>query len=494
MQKHYGLFCNLYYTVLVSILFVLLIQRAVNVGITHDESLTYTIVSNDGSGHNAYKDTANNHLLNTWLIKQSIRLCGNDNLLTLRLPNLIAFLVYALSVWLILKEWKNSVFAFVAASSLLLLNPYLFEFFALARGYGLAISLGTLALSFFLRVRKTHDLRRFSIDFFFAMLFSTLASYANYIMLNLNIALLILFGLEYLLIHYQTFSRQSWRPLLAIFLILLLSFKHLIQIHDNLILLQNNNELYFGGHDSFVFSTLRILVQRSIYFSYYGEAFWVNLLNVLLVMFFALGVIMVYNKIYSVLKKSYLVLSLLVAASVLQYYMFNIPWPIERTSLIYIPLISLTFFLSTDGVLGLLKGLSNISRVVASSFGSVIYLLIVLIFTYHFYSNINKSYSIEWKFDAHTHYVSKQIMSDYSQKNVIVYTSWMLKPSMEYYFRKSTRYNKVCSDVSCFELCNLAYCFESDRLVGDSNFRVVKKFDDTGTVLLERIGLQETIE
>ncbi|MDO8898819.1 MAG: hypothetical protein Q7V19_14310, partial [Bacteroidales bacterium] len=152
-----------------------------------------------GGGDSPFIKTANNHLINTWLIRQSTRLSGSNSELALRFPNVLAFLVYGIAVWLILKPWKNNPLLYFSGYGLLLLNPYMIDFFSLARGYGLALAFGLMAIYFFVKTREPGQMKYFARDFFFSMLFSLLAAWSNFILINLNIALLALYLLEFLM-------------------------------------------------------------------------------------------------------------------------------------------------------------------------------------------------------------------------------------------------------------------------------------------------------
>ncbi len=118
------------------------VARAVLVPITHDEAFTFlhwstapwrAIFLFEGPG------PANNHLLNTVLMKVSSALLGPGEA-PLRLPNLLALASYLASLWLLLRRHAPPVLALsglVLASA----NRHLLEMFSLARGYGLCLGL-----------------------------------------------------------------------------------------------------------------------------------------------------------------------------------------------------------------------------------------------------------------------------------------------------------------------------------------------------------------
>ena len=122
------------------------VTRAVRVPLTYDEAASYiryidtTVPSvfdvNAFSIFNA--EVATNHLLNTVLTK-ICWLLGGGRALLLRLPNLLACAVYLACSWRLLRRCVNPILAvagFVAIGA----NPYVLDFFALSRGYGLSLA------------------------------------------------------------------------------------------------------------------------------------------------------------------------------------------------------------------------------------------------------------------------------------------------------------------------------------------------------------------
>ena|GEM_PF-1147468 len=118
-------------------LWILLIYTALNIKISYDESLSfYALKTNDWR---KLIGLANTHWLNSLWMKITMLVSG-DNLFAMRILSLAAFPLYATGVFRIAQTFKNQRFA-LAIYALLLLNPYSLQFFALARGYGLAMAI-----------------------------------------------------------------------------------------------------------------------------------------------------------------------------------------------------------------------------------------------------------------------------------------------------------------------------------------------------------------
>jgi uncharacterized membrane protein len=126
-------------TVLTIGIFLLLIYRAANISMTHDEAQTFFSYL-DGPWSMTLDYDPNNHILNTFLMKLSILAFGTSTFV-LRIPALLGGLVYmgAASGFCkrLLAGQKPWVVWLVFAA--LTLNPILLDYFSRARGYSLAL-------------------------------------------------------------------------------------------------------------------------------------------------------------------------------------------------------------------------------------------------------------------------------------------------------------------------------------------------------------------
>ncbi|MBK7936793.1 MAG: TonB-dependent receptor [Lewinellaceae bacterium] len=169
---------TLIYTVLSAAFGVYIILRAEMLPITVDESTTAVIhVQRTVLDTLTYSTEANpnNHILNTLLIKLFTGLFGWWPVVV-RLPVLIGGFLYLWAANMLSKRFSEQsrvrLFAFVA----LLGNPYVLEFFALARGYGLGAGLMLVALwQTWLFLEENSDRRMRN-----AVLAAGLAVYANF--------------------------------------------------------------------------------------------------------------------------------------------------------------------------------------------------------------------------------------------------------------------------------------------------------------------------
>ena len=128
--------------VVVSILlFVYTFLKAYLIPFTWDEIYTYEHYVKQGFTFYAnytYRD-GNNHLLNTWLMKLFSKIFG-DKEFFMRLPNLLAFPFFLFYSGKLALKLSNK-FLVIPSFLILVLNPYLTDYFSVARGYGLSMSL-----------------------------------------------------------------------------------------------------------------------------------------------------------------------------------------------------------------------------------------------------------------------------------------------------------------------------------------------------------------
>src|SRR5436190_4783696 len=219
------------------LLFTYVALRADRLSITHDEALSYQIIKGD----EGLKGTANHHPLNTWLMSASFHLFGNSEL-ALRLPNLLAFILYLVSCFYFLRNAPIWI-VWLVSLPLLFFIEYLLEFFGIARGYGLSIGLMLPGVLISLECWKAGITSLiFLKKFMVAMILLSFALAANLILLNLYLVVLTILTLRYLFI----FRRESLLTLAILLLIFLIPPALVLW---RLLFLKDNGQLYFGAED-----------------------------------------------------------------------------------------------------------------------------------------------------------------------------------------------------------------------------------------------------
>jgi hypothetical protein len=144
---------GIFYKILIlgiSLFFIVFeVIKAARAAITIDEVATYLgYISSNVLALFNFGASANNHFLNTLLAKFFYVLGGNHEWV-LRIPNLLGYAIYLLFSFLLLDRFIKNKFIVVCGYLLLNVNPYVLDFFALCRGYGLSIGFLMPALFFF---------------------------------------------------------------------------------------------------------------------------------------------------------------------------------------------------------------------------------------------------------------------------------------------------------------------------------------------------------
>ncbi|HVB02605.1 MAG TPA: hypothetical protein VNE41_02675, partial [Chitinophagaceae bacterium] len=129
-------FITVIYLLLTTGLFVFVILHAFRMDITHDEAFSFYLEKINY--FKAMTGTANTHWLNSFFMK-IFNLIFGDKPGWLRLQSILAFPFFALGFYTLSSPIKNQLLR-LSLYCLVLFNPYLLDFFSLARGYGMALA------------------------------------------------------------------------------------------------------------------------------------------------------------------------------------------------------------------------------------------------------------------------------------------------------------------------------------------------------------------
>src|ERR1022692_4082347 len=104
----------------------------------------------------------NNHVLNTLLVRISTSIFHFTEL-SLRLPSLLAGVLYLWVVFRMARRWFGDGPAFLAVVGLLTLNPIVVDALSEARGYGMALAFWMLALELILESVQSFSLQKLNL-------------------------------------------------------------------------------------------------------------------------------------------------------------------------------------------------------------------------------------------------------------------------------------------------------------------------------------------
>jgi len=234
------------------VLFCYLLSRAALCGITYDEAWTLTsFVPSSLQDIITFENCdANNHLLNTLSIKLLSSILP-DTLFVARLPSLVGGLLYLSYAGRF--SQRHSPVTSLMCFTLLSLNPFVLEFFSLARGYGLGLGMLTAGLFHGLLFYE----QRSNKQLFLSQLFLSVAITAALSYLHLYLATQVLLFIILL--------RGERKKLLSGLLIQAgIAIAAGLLLYGPIQKLRANDNLYYGGHTGIYEDSLLSL---SSYFS-----------------------------------------------------------------------------------------------------------------------------------------------------------------------------------------------------------------------------------
>jgi hypothetical protein len=145
-------------------LFVYVASRAALIDITHDEA--YSFYNMKKFWYAEALCTGNTHWLNSAAIKIAI-LLKQETLFAIRWLSILSSFVFFALTFLWIRSVKETHFKFLIFS-ILLLNPYILDYFSMARGYAPGLMFQALALFYFTRAVKSQGSNSRSLSLLFA--------------------------------------------------------------------------------------------------------------------------------------------------------------------------------------------------------------------------------------------------------------------------------------------------------------------------------------
>ncbi len=398
-----------------AVLFIYVILRAYTIGFTHDESLTFTIFTEKSR----WMLTANNHWLNTILSHLSFQIFGSSEL-ALRLPNVFSFLIYSYYCYKLIVEKSTHIISTVLPAIFLILNPFVIEFFALSRGYGLAMAFFSGSLYYFLKFYEEPDNNKALIK---GLILSVLTIYSNYSFVIPIITL----HLGYL--GHLDFKKQKQLFNKKQLLFLSIEVVALLPALVNILILKKRNQLYFGGSKNIIENTLFSLFDKIFPLELFNNQNWIILFLFLIVILFGL-----ITKKQSSLRYMSIVLSALFLLPIVLHFTLGIKYPLGRAALYWVMILGVYFHV-------FLENLYATKRKIASYLFTTNIASISFFVAFSFLSTMNLAYTQIWKYDADTYLVLEVLNSDVkSDKQYSLGINWIFEPTINHYI-KTKDYN-----------------------------------------------------
>jgi hypothetical protein len=418
--------------------------KSATASFTHDESYSYLhYVHQSFLDIVSYKTPfTNNHVLNSLGMKYSEKLFGSSEL-AMRMPNLLALVIYLLFAYRLFKEACPSLL--IPAFIILSLNPYLLDFFGLARGYGLSIGFMMMSLYFlnrYFQTLKVRDVVWFNVGAFFSVL-------GNFALINYYLAALIVFNVliilkkAWLQPREEGFSKSLFQYNTINVISLLITVGVIYEPFRKIIV---NKIVNFGGQTGFIADTVESLLVRFFYLAPLKPGTWgVAPIDSTLLILLKTSVVLVPGitvslLVFHLLKKnraffenarpliiSNLVLLLITLATILQFYLFDTPYLKERFALFLVPLFLLNLIFLLDKLSEWAEG---------QLAGTALIYLTAALFILNTSRHLNATYYLDWKYDLSTKAVIETLISEKASgqyDSIHLGSHWLFSPALNFY-------------------------------------------------------------
>lgn len=462
--------------------FVYIIFKVLNVPITHDEVATTVHYNNFNVWEiMMYPDPIpNNHILNTLSTKFCIFLFGSESW-SVRLPNLLSFLIYAFGAYRILKIIlpKDSMF-YIPAALLFISSPYLLDFFGLCRGYGISTALCTLSMSYMISGFANSNSKNIWAGF----VLSILACYANFTLMVFWMVITIMTWF-YFYFSFRIKKTQIFKPTL-ILIGVNLAYAALIAVP--IYKMQSTDQFQFWTSKGFIEETIKPLISHSKYDS--RIFITTNFLAWFSITWLVINSIYVFFKLKKTKSKfeiitrpiSIATIIILITAgiNILEVWILDLPNLNGRTALFFYPLFIIALISSYDilqewKLKGVKIGIS---------------ILMTTMIAHHVIHTM-KPYSVrEWSYDANTLDVLNILERVKGDGEITLATNWMFYPSFYFYsytgkfpsfdLQPSNHEIDVNSDAQYY------YIFPEDYPMLELRYEVVRKFENNCWLLKAR--------
>lgn len=480
--------------------------RAYSLSIVHDEALTILIHAS-GSFSDIFTfallHPSNNHLLNTLLIKISIGLFGMNEF-TSRIPALIGYGLYLSGTYKLLKLIADRQI-FLSGVCLLIFHPFMIDFFSCARGYSLGLGFLMLGLYYSLKRIGQNGYGKDFKNTSLATLMLVLSVISNLTFVNAFIpVMLILISIEICELSALIKLKESRvRIIKQLFIrtfpfIAGISLLAAIYIRPFYLMQEYLKEAapHYGGARGFVEDTVSSLIKVTLYGKTYFNynitpaaeylmiATVVIASSILLIKLFK-GRLFRSDNGHLLFITAFLVLCC--SSVILQHFLFNTNYVVERTAIYFIP----PFLILMLTLWNYVSSIRNkfINTTMRTFFHSLILILLI-----HFFNCANVTHFYLYKSDAATKRMVSDIMNmhtgkDLGDNSIRIGMDWTFAPGVQFYKVKNGLTwlkdaerdgHKYGGRFTYFYLQDTDY---NALVLKNYNFRVVKRYEISDSYL-----------
>ena len=388
---------------------IMVAYHAYTLDVTNDEAYSFFLLKTEY--YRALFGTANTHWLNSILMKIEMLVLG-DAPFVWRLHSVLAFPFFCVSVYRVTGFIRNDALAIICYS-LIVLNPYVLDWFVLARGYGLALTFQVWVLYYLFLERKTilqivtqQGAERFTKSFYVwtkILLLCALMLAANLSYFYTFLGITSVFLLYIFTNKINNLSNKKIIILAIGFVVLLFGAM------ANLWFVRQNDPSMYGGNE-LVYSIFGTVWEAFFYQANYGGiAVVLSWLTILLLFIF--GVIstlrFIKNRQITSAFSATVIISVLLILNIIFHVIFDAPYLANRTALQWWIPGMLLIFLFLDDVETRMNGDAGAQKTYKVS-KNLIGLTVSTILAIHLFAQFNPHIVYEWRDASH----SKQIIND----------------------------------------------------------------------------------
>jgi hypothetical protein len=426
-----------------------LITKALVLQTTCDEAYTVMVLSKQPTWDLiTYKDSyTNNHILNTLITNGLFAIFGINHSLA-RVPSLLGFLMYFYFSYRFSKKYITDDTLSVMFLTVMCCNPYLLDFFALARGYGLSI--GLLMVSVYFAANVVFEKKSTAYDLPLSIAAAILSVYAQFASLHFYL------GINLLLFLYalnQWFTHSNNKEFIKTIVIQIVGFGILtLLVYLPFKAILRDNQIAYYGSEGFWENTISTVISNSIYSQgYFSDATTPIFKRLLLFAFFIVVAKIAYNFGQKKVKESEtiypsvfsaLLFSCTAASVILQFHLLKNQYVVDRTALFFNPLLALSF-----------PTVAVFFSYFKKWAGSLVILIFILFSLNHLKRGASLKYYREWWYDVNTYEILDFLKLEHEKtdkrETLKLGTTWIFNPSFTYHREKNNltwieplRYNK----------------------------------------------------
>jgi len=427
---------------------------------------------------------ANVHILNSILRKFFID-TFSDTPFFMRLNSLLAQVLFLCFLFRLCKKCIKNEWWMAGIFVLVNLNPYLFDFWGLSRGYALAIAFMTMSVYYFLSYT---DNRRV-LYLYLALTAGVLSVYSNFTLLEVYASLVGLVLFNSITSGVGAAKEILLKELPAITIVSFILYRLVAMPIKKL---QDAHRLYHGGDTGFYHDTIRSVIKNSLYLPEESTSLVIKYLSIAILLIVLLsGIYWAAMMIKSKKDRStktglllWLMMTLPAIATVVQHKFMGTKYLTDRMAL----------FMTVLFMLQLGYWLYHASNILPR-LTTALFILAISLVTVNFIKNLSLNGTLEWWFNKNDMVVLNRIANECKGKKekIKLRVFWLSAPPMGYDTKRmftgrfeDIAYNQFPADSdTTFDyyymppeyLKNISTRYKIDTMLFDGKYLLMKKMD-----------------